>query len=614
MVSQLPLTVKPLPRETLPSFFARLSAANGTDATNFAMDMGISLKRVVHQDGEAVKLVRQLAGIAEEDVGMLLSWTGEPLGEVRMQYRGEVFVSRALRNPVVRGCLRCLADQAAAPGRPLTNIAMQGNWLCRGVDVCVAHQQMLTPLWTEANPVLRDDTGEHLRDLLPDLASRAAEAESVEVSAYDFWLDGRLSENLDETCLQTQTTFAAMTMCLAFGEDILRHQGLPPNDRAAKAAGFDVVRQGPDAMRSMIRSLLRMDDGRLMISKAPLKSLSYTLNDVYRDSAEFDDFRQIIRDELLTFWPAAPGDMIFGGIAEARRFYTIASAAEETGLQKGLLQEILTAEGAFDENRIRQTRPRTFDAVAYANFLKEIPHLILGTELMIELGATEAEFEALCEEGVLRPYLKAPKVKNRWRRADVSDLREALASRVGQGQVERNADTLLMAKRALGVRLSALIEAIQDGRLSAFRHEDQEGFHAIRVERTAVEVLIETLPADALVEQPETEVTSASVFGKKIGLVEPKYMVRLVATGNSPGTEIVNSVTKRKQWSLTDDDIAAFHRRFTTTALLAKTTDVHRRTITSQFQRHGLLPFCAGGEVFEGIYLLSDVERLAKTH
>lgn len=614
MVSQLPLTVVPLPRETLPSFFARLAAANGTDASNFAMDMGVSLKRVVNQEAETVKLVRQLAGLTDDDMVEILSWTGERVGDVRMLYRGEVYVSRALRNPVVRGCVRCLADQAAETDRPLTNLAMQGHWLCRGVDVCVTHQQALTPLWTEANPVLRDDIGEHLRDLSPDLASRAAEAESVEVSAYDAWLDGRLAQNLDHTWLQTQTTFAAMTMCLAFGEDILRHKGLPPNDRAAKAAGFDVMSQGPDAIRSVIRRLLRMDDGRLMISKAPLKSLSYTLNDVYRDSAEFDDFRQIIRNELLTFWPVAPGDIIFGGVTETRRFHTVASAAEETGLRKGLLQEILTAEGAFDGNRIRQTRPRSFDAATFATLLKEIPHLILGTEMMTELGATETEFEALCEEGVLRPYLKAPKVKNRWRRADATALRETLDARIQQGQASRNVDTLLMTKRALGVRLSALIGAIQDGRLAAFRYEDRGGFHAITVDRTDVAALIETLPPDALVERPETKVISASVFGKQIGLVEPKYMVRLVATGNSPGTEIINSVTKRKQWSLTEDDIEAFHARFTTTALLAKEAGVHRRTIISQFQRQGLSPFSAGDEVFEGIYLLSDVGQITKKH
>jgi len=65
MVYQLPLTVTPFPRETLPSFFARLAAANGTDAISFAMDMGGSLKRVVHQDAEMFKLVGQLAGITD---------------------------------------------------------------------------------------------------------------------------------------------------------------------------------------------------------------------------------------------------------------------------------------------------------------------------------------------------------------------------------------------------------------------------------------------------------------------------------------------------------------------------------------------------------------------
>ncbi len=614
MVYQLPLTVTPLPRETFPSFFARLAAANGTDAISFAMDMGGSLKRVVHQDAEMVKLVGQLAGITDEEMTTLLSWTGEPLGDVRMQYRGEVFVSRAVRNPVVRGCLRCLAEQAAAPGVPLANMAMQGHWLCRGVDICITHQQPLVPLWTEGNPVRREDMGAHLRTLLPDLTSMTAKTECVAVSAYDAWLDKRLSENQDLTWLRTQTSFAGMTMCLALGEDILRHQSLTPNDRAAKAAGFGVISSGPDAIRATVRSLLRKDDGTLTISKSPLKSLSYTLVEAYPDSMEFEDFRQIIRDELMTFWPIAPGDTLLGQVVATRRFHTIASAAEQTGLHKGLLQDILVAEGVFDPTQCQQTPPRTFDAEAYAAFLAEIPHLVPGSDIMTELGATETEFEALCAEGVLRPYLKTAKVLNRWRRADATALRETLTSRLRTKQASRNADTLLMTRRALGVRLTALIAAIQDGRLAAFRHDDQEGFHAIRVDRMDVEALIKTLPPDVLIDRPETKVISASVFGKQIGLVEPKYMVRLVATGHSPGTEITNSVTKRKQWSLAEDDIAAFHKRFTTTALLARKAGVHRRTITSQVQHHGTQPFSAGDEVFEGIYLLSDVQEITKTN
>lgn len=614
MVSELPLKVAPLPRETLPSFFARLAATNGTDATNFAMDMGVSLKRVVHQEAETIRLVCKLAGITEGDMTTLLSWTGEPLGDVRMQYRGEVFVSRALRNPVVRGCLGCLSDQTAENGPQLANISMQGHWLCRGVDVCVTHQQALIPLWTEANPVRRDDIGTQLRDLLPELASRAAAAESVTVSSYDVWLDKRLSEAIDSTWLRTQTTFAGMTMCLALGADILRHQRLTPDDRAAKHAGFNVISQGPESIRATVRNLLRTDKGTLKISRHPLKSLFYTLGDIYRDSPEFDDLRQIIRDELLTFWPVAPGDTFLGLEIKTRRFHTIASAAEETEMRNGLLQEILTAEGAFDPIRFQQTYPRTFDAKLYSDFLAEIPHLVLGSDMMTELGATEAEFEALCQEGVLRPFLKARKVLNRWRRADAIALREALTSHVKEVDFLRNCSTLLMTKRMLGVRINALIEAIQDGRLTAIRHPDQEGFHAIRVDRAAVEALTETLSPDALVEQPEALVVSASAFGKQIGLAEPKYMVRLVAEGHSPGVEIMNSVTKRKQWSLTPDDIAAFHVRFTTTALVAKRAGVHRRTITSQFQRHGLLPFSVDQKAFKGIYMHSEIRRVIKNN
>ena len=109
-------------------------------------------------------------------------------------------------------------------------------------------------------------------------------------------------------------------------------------------------------------------------------------------------------------------------------------------------------------------------------------------------------------------YLKTAKVLNRWRRADATALRETLTSRLREEQASQNADTLLMIRRALGVRLTALIAAIQDGRLAAFPQDDQEGFHAIRVDRMDVEALIKTLPPDVLIDRPETKVISASVF------------------------------------------------------------------------------------------------------
>lgn len=614
MARQLCLTVAPRPRETLPSFFARLAAANGTDSENFATDMGFSLKRVVNQDATSLELIRQLSDLSEVDMATLLSWTGEPLGDVRMQFRGETFVSRALRNPTMRGCMDCLSTYAVEPGQPLANIALHGDWLCRGVDVCVVHRQELVPLWTERYPVRRDDIGARLSERLHELTRGRAQSEDTRVTNYDLWIDTRLSEQSDTTWLRVQTVFSAMTLCLAFGEDIRRHQGLDPNDRAAKSAGFERLSQGPDAIRATLRMILQRDDGALAISRVPLKSLFCALDDVYRNAAEFDAFREIIRDELLTFWPVAPGDVFLGKIVENRRFHTTGSASDETGIHKDLLGEILTAEGAFDPARFQQTHPRTFNAETYRDLLREIPHLVFASDMSAALGATDAEFDALCDEGLLRPYIAGPKARKRWRLSDAMTLREALRARASvSSNPTKTQATLLQTKRALGIQIGPMIEAIRQGRLPATLHPDHAGVHAVLVDRADVEALIDTRHPEARLERPEAGVVSASAFGKKIALSEPKYLVALVEAGHTPGTQIIHSVTKRKQWCLTAEQIEAFLARFTTTALIAKRTGVHRRAITSRVKHLNLLPFTDGSQTFDGIYLRADIEKVLET-
>lgn len=405
-----------------------------------------------------------------------------------------------------------------------------------------------------------------------------------------------------------------MTLCLALGEDIRRHQGLGPDDRAAKSAGFERLSQGPDAIRATLRTILRRDDGALAISRVPLKSLFYALDDVYRNATEFDAFREIIRDGLLTFWPVAPGDVFLGKIVENRRFHTTASASEETGIHKELVGQILTAEGAFDPTRFQQTHPRTFDVETYRDLLREIPHLVFASDMSAALGATDAEFDALCDEGLLRPHIAAPKARKCWHLSDATTLREALRARasVSSNPTKTHA-SLLQTKRAVGIQIGPMIEAIRQDRLPATLHPDREGFHAVLVDRADVEALINTLPPEARLERPEAGVVSASVFGKQIALSEPKYLVALVQAGHTPGSQIIHSVTKRKQWCLTQEQIEAFHARFTTTALIAKRTGVHRRAITSRVKRLNLLPFSDGSQTFKGIYLRAEIKKVFET-
>lgn len=57
MIETLPLAVEPSERETLPSFFSRMAAINGTGATGFALDLGVSLKRILNQEQEAIDIL-----------------------------------------------------------------------------------------------------------------------------------------------------------------------------------------------------------------------------------------------------------------------------------------------------------------------------------------------------------------------------------------------------------------------------------------------------------------------------------------------------------------------------------------------------------------------------
>lgn len=88
----------------------------------------------------------------------MLSWTGFRVGNVRMDYRGDTVISRALRNPTVRGCFACLREHAAkAPSGPTSSMVMWGDWQLCELSICLRYRMLLVPLWTEDRPDGRFD-------------------------------------------------------------------------------------------------------------------------------------------------------------------------------------------------------------------------------------------------------------------------------------------------------------------------------------------------------------------------------------------------------------------------------------------------------------------------
>lgn len=69
----------------------------------FAQNMGFSFRRILDGDPEALDSLAHWGVLTAAGNKVLQSWSGAPIGDVRMRFRGEVFNSRALRNPTLRG-------------------------------------------------------------------------------------------------------------------------------------------------------------------------------------------------------------------------------------------------------------------------------------------------------------------------------------------------------------------------------------------------------------------------------------------------------------------------------------------------------------------------------
>jgi hypothetical protein len=165
---QAPLLLRtaPLPRETLPSFLSRLAAVNGVGAADFAVDLGFSIKRFLNLEEDAVQALAGAGGLDAAEVAEILSWTGSGVGDVRMEFRSEVFVSRALRNPRMRGCPVCLREDARGQERtPARAMALRGDWQLREVGLCVRHSHPMVTLWEVGTPVHRYEVAARLDEV-----------------------------------------------------------------------------------------------------------------------------------------------------------------------------------------------------------------------------------------------------------------------------------------------------------------------------------------------------------------------------------------------------------------------------------------------------------------
>jgi hypothetical protein len=578
-----------------------------------AYDIGAAFKRLLEQDPEAIEEFASWVGLTTDQKNELLSWTAMRAGEIRMAFRGELFMSRALVNPVMRGCPVCLREDASScRDKETVAMVMRGDWQLREASVCVRHCHPLVPLW-EAAP-LRDrfDIAARLGEIKDDILAGSFDQPTVVPSAYDLWLDRRLSGVVDDTWFGTQSLYAVSTFCGLLGRAILKDEPLEKGGPAGlfHAMGFDAAVEGPTALRTALDRIAAKTIGHQDEPHKAFGLLYSRMSERYVNDPAFDRFRHIMRDCIIDHWPVATGEIVLGEVLPERKFHSLKSAARETGVGERVLEQFLVEVGALSVDDPRPAQRRLIDAHKYSELLAEIPTLVGPIAMRNAIGATLLELKALEESGLLVPRTRVAKVKNPWRISDGLALLAELQT--GAIRVPTNDDdweTLLLARRRSYIGLETLVQGVRDGILVHGQREGIAGFHGIVVRRRDVDAMASATKSKArIISEALPGVMSAAAFGRSIGLRDHGGLIALIEAGGTPALQARNPVTNRQQYQMDQSDIAAFHNRFVTLTTLAAETGLHRNALGAKLSHARVLRYSPDGRDFGAVYLRSDAE------
>lgn len=605
---------EPAHRETIYSYLSRLAATWRTSVADLAYDIGAPFKSFLDQKPEAFDALADWAALDPQQMEEMLSWTGVRAGNVRMSFRGEMLVSRALRNPEIKGCPVCLREDAAAHDGPdVAGMVMRGDWQMREANVCVRHHHPLVSLWTFKKPRDRYDFAARLHEIKADILSGRLDQPASPPSAYDFWLNDRLEDGRDGTWFKGQPLFAATTFCRLLGQAAIgEHESEDTNVRLAPhAEGFDVARNGETAIRSALNKVATAAIGHHHERNKAFGVLYTTLTRDYAVEESFAPFRRILRECILDHWPIAPGELLLGEVVTERRLHSVATAAKEIGVGAQVVEPFLIEAGAIAQQDDCTQSRRVFDAQTHAALLKEIPTLVGPAAMRNAMGATKRELAALTEEGLLVPRTRAAKVKSPWRISDGTEFVTELATMaapVAEDAVDW--ETLLLARNRTRISLLDLIAAIREGQISVGQREGVPGFHGIVVTKSEVD----DLPAkywsgESPEEMDVPGVMSAAEFARSVGLRGNGHFTALIEAGHISAMQCTNPRTGRVQYRLSAEDISYFHRRFVTVSTLSDETGRHRNTVRNLLSRFRVSRFSPDGQDFGLIYLRSEAAK-----
>lgn len=451
----------------------------------FLHDMRIKPEKLASGEFDALSRLGEISGTPVDD---LCRNVPVSKGERTYDLRGELIKAEFLASPFTVFCPACLAEDDQIGLR-----RGRWEWSLSVVRTCPHHE---IPLLRQAK-VAWDDMLHELDRRVPErgekLDAMALKALHRSVSPLQDYVVRRLDGKAGPKWLDAQTLDQAtraselLGVLIAFGPvQKLPELSVDDWDHAGRV-GFAVTAGGEPAIREALEAQFRtFDDATGTPGARKIFGVFYNALSNSKSHKEPGDIARILR-EVITGRIALPvGSKVLGVKLAERKLHTVASLAEEQGLNSQTLRNVLVAADLIPEGARSHFAIPVEKGREVAQRMKRIVHVISLPE---ELNCKRPLVDDFFADRMLTPiYYGRPGVRGRTQKAVD---REEIAMLVGKlhaqavivGAVDDTVVPVSKAAEKAKVPAIIVVHMILGGFLERVeRLADQEGIGALRVD------------------------------------------------------------------------------------------------------------------------------------
>ena len=431
--------------ETLLSYVARLSLFHtGMGPRRLLDDLGMSAERFAAGHADEVARLAEATG---NDLG-LLEPAAVRIAPRHVEFRGERLSKDFLVTRAARYCPNCLAtrDRADWEHRLVWGFHHVHRCPDHGVRLAATDNHLAIDLRqvVDANDVrpiepVAGEQPEYLDWLVERLRSGAA---------VDDWLGGQTIEQV----LAASEMIGAV---LQHGHKVSLKKLSGTERETATDIGFTIYREGPEAVTEALTTI-RSTSSASAPQAGPLAMYGslYDWLDRRCNAIDPGPIRDLLREHIIEHDAVGAGETVLGIEIAHRRYHSVESLAEVTGISRSRLGRLLQKMGRVPEGATGAECGRMrFDADEITGFIADSETAIPLLEVPEYIGASKRQVEMLYAAEIVLP----------------------LVPRTGRGAV-RN---VVFARRHLDELLSAISHLPEagpaDGSLASISYACQRG-------------------------------------------------------------------------------------------------------------------------------------------